>query len=55
MSQDSEKLNVAIVGGGVCGLTLAVALQKNGMKAHIYEAAVRILFLAFFGCSLHRP
>ena len=34
------KSNVAIVGGGVCGLTLAVALQKKGIKAHIYEAAV---------------
>lgn len=36
-----QKLNIAIVGGGVCGLTLAVALQKQGLKAHIYEAAVR--------------
>ena len=36
-----QKLDIAIVGGGVCGLTLAVALQKQGIEAHIYEAAVR--------------
>ena len=35
-----QTLNIAIIGGGVCGLTLAVALQKRGVKAHIYEATV---------------
>lgn len=43
----SQQLNVAIVGGGVCGLTLAIALQKQGIKAHIYEAAVRYLYSTF--------
>lgn len=31
---------VAIVGGGVCGLTCAVALAKEGIKAEVFEAAV---------------
>ena len=37
-----QKFNVAIVGGGVCGLTLAAGLQKRGLKAHIYESAVSL-------------
>ncbi len=37
-----KDLRVAIVGGGVCGLTCAIALAKKGIRAHIYEAAVRI-------------
>ncbi|THH01199.1 hypothetical protein EW026_g1437 [Hermanssonia centrifuga] len=34
-----KDLRVAIVGGGVCGLTCAIALAKKGIRAHIYEAA----------------
>ena len=33
-------MQVAIVGGGVCGLTCAVALMKAGIDVQIYEAAV---------------
>jgi salicylate hydroxylase len=32
-------LPIAIVGGGLCGLALAIGLVKNGVKVHIYEAA----------------
>ena len=28
------------VGGGVCGLTCAIALLKEGVDVHVYEAAV---------------
>ncbi|KAH9858330.1 FAD/NAD-P-binding domain-containing protein [Lenzites betulinus] len=37
--QRGEPLQVAIVGGGVCGLTCAVALQKAGVAVQIFEAA----------------
>ena len=47
MAATQQKLNVAIVGGGVCGLTLAIALQRQGIKAHIFEAAVGDLFSVF--------
>lgn len=30
---------VAIIGGGLCGLACAVALDKRGMDAHVFEAA----------------
>ncbi|KIP02135.1 hypothetical protein PHLGIDRAFT_112385 [Phlebiopsis gigantea 11061_1 CR5-6] len=35
----TQSLRVAVVGGGVCGLTCAVALQKHGVDAQVYEAA----------------
>ncbi|EKM61811.1 uncharacterized protein PHACADRAFT_248683 [Phanerochaete carnosa HHB-10118-sp] len=34
-----RKLRIAIVGGGVCGLTCAVALLREGVDVHVYEAA----------------
>ncbi|KIP06188.1 hypothetical protein PHLGIDRAFT_91141, partial [Phlebiopsis gigantea 11061_1 CR5-6] len=37
MSKPSD-LRIAIIGGGVCGITCAVALTKKGINAHIYEA-----------------
>lgn len=37
-----KKLKVAIVGGGVSGLTCAVALIKQGVDVEVYEAAVRL-------------
>lgn len=40
----TPNLNVAIVGGGICGLAFAVALRNEGIKAHIFEAAVRSEF-----------
>ena len=36
----NEKLKVAIVGGGFCGLTCAIALAKEGIQPEIFEAAV---------------
>jgi 2-polyprenyl-6-methoxyphenol hydroxylase-like FAD-dependent oxidoreductase len=30
-------MNVAIVGGGICGLSLALNLNKQGIKARVYE------------------
>ncbi|AGB14886.1 2-polyprenyl-6-methoxyphenol hydroxylase-like oxidoreductase [Halovivax ruber XH-70] len=32
-------LDVAIVGGGICGLTTAIALERRGIEPRIYEAA----------------
>ncbi|KAI0255796.1 hypothetical protein BJV78DRAFT_1368771 [Lactifluus subvellereus] len=34
---------VAIVGGGVCGIVLAIGLCRAGVKVDIFEAAVRVL------------
>ena len=31
--------DVAVVGGGICGLTTALALQRRGVEATVYEAA----------------
>ncbi|KAH9897855.1 FAD/NAD-P-binding domain-containing protein [Cubamyces lactineus] len=41
MSQPSSQkpLKVAIIGGGVCGLACAVALQRSGLSVDIFEAA----------------
>ena len=46
------KLDIAIVEGGVCGLTLAIGLQKRGIKAHIYEATVRTSFALNAPCVI---
>ena len=35
-------MNVAIVGGGICGLSLALHLKKKGIKAHVYERVPEI-------------
>lgn len=35
-----KQLRVAIVGGGVCGLTCALALAREGIRAEVFEAAV---------------
>ena len=40
MQPKDQKLKIAIVGGGVCGLACAIALQNEGVKAEIFEAAV---------------
>ncbi|THH33436.1 hypothetical protein EUX98_g790 [Antrodiella citrinella] len=37
--EGTNGLRIAIVGGGVCGLTCAVALAKRGIQAHVFEAA----------------
>lgn len=42
MQQTHQKsFEVAVVGGGVCGLTCAIALQKAGVPVQLFEAAVR--------------
>src|SRR5262245_16636239 len=35
----SEKLRIAIVGGGIGGLTAALALRARGLSATVYEQA----------------
>jgi 5-methylphenazine-1-carboxylate 1-monooxygenase len=32
-------VGVVIVGGGICGLTLALELDQRGIDCHVYEAA----------------
>lgn len=39
-STPQKDFNVAIVGGGVCGLTCAIALSQRGVRVDIFEAAV---------------
>ena len=38
----SETLNVAIIGGGVAGLALALHLQRRGVACRVFEAAPEI-------------
>ncbi|TMG73585.1 MAG: hypothetical protein E6H75_13220, partial [Betaproteobacteria bacterium] len=33
------KLEVAVIGGGIGGLTLALYLHANGVRCRVYEAA----------------
>ena len=35
-------LNIAIVGGGIAGLALALGLHRHGITAKVYEAAPQI-------------
>jgi 5-methylphenazine-1-carboxylate 1-monooxygenase len=35
-------MHVAIIGGGICGLSLALNLQKRGISCHVYERAPEI-------------
>jgi 5-methylphenazine-1-carboxylate 1-monooxygenase len=37
-----SKMRVAIIGGGICGLSLALNLQKRGISCHVYERASEI-------------
>ena len=37
-----RRFDVAVIGGGVCGLTCAVALQRAGVSVQVFEAAVSI-------------
>lgn len=36
---DRLDVDVAIAGGGLCGLALAVGLQERGIDAHVFEKA----------------
>lgn len=40
MSPSSQSFRVAIVGGGLCGLTCAIPLLKAGVDVQVYEGAV---------------
>ena len=43
MSQMSQKdFKVTVIGGGVCGLACAIALQKAGVTVDLFEAAVSL-------------
>jgi 2-polyprenyl-6-methoxyphenol hydroxylase-like FAD-dependent oxidoreductase len=35
-------MDVAIIGGGICGLSLALNLKKRGIAARVYERAPEI-------------
>lgn len=37
-----EYTKIAIIGGGVAGLTTAIAMQKLGIQANVYEQAARL-------------
>ena len=37
---DTKSLKIAVIGGGVCGLTLSIGLQRAGLDVELYEAAV---------------
>ncbi|KAH7070167.1 mannitol 1-phosphate dehydrogenase [Paraphoma chrysanthemicola] len=39
MFQNHTSLPIAIIGGGMGGLALAIGLVKHGVKVHVYEAA----------------
>lgn len=35
------KLEVAVIGGGIVGLICTIAMTKEGINVHLYEATVR--------------
>lgn len=37
------RVEVAIIGGGMCGLATCAALRSRGVPAHVFEAAPRVL------------
>lgn len=39
-SSPKKDFQVAVVGGGVCGLTCAIALHQAGVPVQLFEAAV---------------
>lgn len=41
MASSAKPFNIAIVGGGISGLTLAIALQKHDIPITVYEVRVR--------------
>lgn len=47
----TPRLDVAVIGGGIGGLTTAIALRQRGIEAHVYESAP-ILQVAGAGLTL---
>lgn len=41
----TKDFKVAIVGGGVVGLTCAVGLRRAGIKVDVFESAVRMFVI----------
>jgi len=42
ISSDSKNINIAIVGGGIAGLALALGLKRKGLSCEIYESVPEI-------------
>ena len=42
MSQTKKNINVAIIGGGLAGMSAAVALAEKGISATIFEASLQL-------------
>jgi 2-polyprenyl-6-methoxyphenol hydroxylase-like FAD-dependent oxidoreductase len=42
VTKDSLEMTIAIVGGGICGLSLALNLHARGIAAQVYEAAPEV-------------
>jgi 2-polyprenyl-6-methoxyphenol hydroxylase-like FAD-dependent oxidoreductase len=39
----SKEMKISIIGGGIGGLTTAIALQKEGFEVQVYEKAPKIM------------
>jgi 5-methylphenazine-1-carboxylate 1-monooxygenase len=39
---DSARMDIAIIGGGITGLSLALNLHKHGMRCRVFERAPEI-------------
>ena len=42
-SNIADRLKVAIIGGGICGLLCAIVLKRHNFEVDIYESAVSVL------------
>ena len=42
ISSNSKNINIAIVGGGIAGLALALGLKRKGLSCEIYESVPEI-------------
>lgn len=46
-SPQTKNFSVSIVGGGVCGLTCAIALTREGVPVDVFESAVSITLFGY--------